>query len=144
MWSCFFCAPPSSHDTVHDVTGMPVRAVTTASSDVGTKVNMSPVITDDNLLIKPFMDTLPDCITDHQRGQVQALLLKYVDIYSRFDYDVGQVKGGYECELKLAVPSLPPVSDPLRKHPYAYLQEIDNQVAKLLDAGLITQSTSAW
>jgi hypothetical protein len=74
---------------------------------------------------------------------VRALLLKYVGVFSRHEYDVGLTSlAQYKLELK--DPSLPPVCESLRQHPLAYLDEIDRQVDQLLNAGLITPCNSAW
>jgi hypothetical protein len=48
----------------------------------------------------------------------------------------------YRVELK--DPNETPICEPLRQHPFAYLDLIDAEVSKLLDAGLIQRCNSTW
>jgi hypothetical protein len=107
------------------------------------QVDVTNVIVDNNLLIKPMMDSLPDCVAAEQRMQVESLLLQYVDIFARHEYDVG-CTGLVQHKLQLKDASLPPVRETLRRHPIAYLDLIDREVGKLLSAGLVVPCQSEW
>jgi hypothetical protein len=55
----------------------------TAASVTGPKV-----ITDDEV-VETIMNTLPSCITVAQRANVEKLIRDYVDLFARFEYDIG-------------------------------------------------------
>jgi hypothetical protein len=46
------------------------------------------VITDDEV-VETIMNTLPSCITVTQRANVEKLIREYVDLFARFEYDIG-------------------------------------------------------
>jgi hypothetical protein len=121
--------------------GLPVRSVEPVNG-AARPVDVTNVIVDNNLLIKPMMDSLPDCVAAEQRMQVESLLLQYVDIFARHEYDVG-CTGLVQHKLQLKDASLPPVRETLRRHPIAYLDLIDREVGKLLSAGLVVPCQSA-
>ncbi len=89
-----------------------------------------------------MLEGLPAEVTDAQRARLQALLLRNIALFSRFEYDVGCAKT--ECRLRLRDENIEPSNEPLRQHPYAYLQQIDDQVARLLAADLITECSGSW
>ena len=97
---------------------------------------------EDLMFLKPLLDTLPDDISDDDKRQITNLLLKNVDLFARYDYDVG-LSSLMKCKLEL-LPGAQPVSECLRRHPIAYLETIDEEVNKLLAAGLIVPSVSPW
>ena len=99
------------------------------------------VITDDNELIKPVLDSLPDCLNDSQRREVESLLLLNANLFARHEYDVG-CTSLLKYRVELRDPNETPVCEPLRQHPIAYLDLIDAEVDKLLDAGLIQRCNS--
>jgi hypothetical protein len=78
-------------------------------------------------LIKPMLESLPDCIDASQRAQIEALLLRNVDLFARYEYDVG-LTNLMQYRLELKDPRAPPVCEPLRQHPIADLDLIDNEV----------------
>ena len=87
------------------------------------------------------MDSLPDCITDDERKQIWELLVKHIATFAKNDHDIGETHLT-EYHLQLKDPSLPPIVEPLRNHPVAYLQLIDDEVQKLQDAGIVVPCTS--
>jgi hypothetical protein len=78
-------------------------------------------------LIKPILDLLPDFVTAEQRSRVRGLLLNYIDIFARHEYDVGHTQLA-EYRLELKDPSLPPIAEAVRAHQVAYLDQIDEEV----------------
>jgi hypothetical protein len=90
-----------------------------------------------------MLESLPDCTDVSQRAQIEALLLRNVDLFARHEYDVG-LTNLMQYRLELKDPRAPPVCEPLRQHPIAYLDLIDNEVDKLLNAGLIVPCNSSW
>ncbi len=77
------------------------------------------VMTDDEIVL-PMLKTLPDCVTDSQRVEIETLLRQHIDVFSRHEYDVGLTNVA-EYKLELKDPRSSPVCEPLRQHPYAYL-----------------------
>ena len=60
-----------------------------ANSQTSPQVERS--ITDNTELIRPIMESLPSFLSDVQRARVQALLLRYSDLISKNEWDVGCV-----------------------------------------------------
>ena len=118
-----FCVPTDSEEK----TCLPVRTVETVNQVVepelahavdGITTNLDSckgdsIVLNDMELIKPMLDSLPDFISAEQRKQVETLLLQYVDIFARFEYDVG-CTSLMQHRLELADPTLPPVREHLR------------------------------
>lgn len=96
------------------------------------------VMTDDEIVL-PMLKSLPDCITEAQRVEIEAILRRHVDVFSRHEYDVGLTNVA-EYKLELKDPRSSPVAEPLRQHPYAYLDIIDREVDRLLSANIIAES----
>jgi hypothetical protein len=117
---------------------LPVRTVETVNPAVETKSAQSvdgitthldsckddSIVLNDMELIKPMLESLPDFISTEQRKQVEVLLLQYVDIFARFEYNVG-CTSLMQHRLELSDPALPPAREPLCRHPVAYLDLID-------------------
>jgi hypothetical protein len=143
---CYCYCEPNNDDATDanpDV-GKQMRAVHKANEEFKLMpAEGERVIEDDNELILPFLNSLPDDFSDEQRARVKELLLQFTDIMARFEYDVGRVPG-FECKVELKDPSLPPIREPLRRHAFAYAQTLRAQTDKLLRAGLIKPSNSPW
>jgi predicted aspartyl protease len=103
---------------------------------------VTTVLSDDEVII-PMLQSLPDCVTDTQRVEIEAVLRKNVNLFSRHEYDVG-LTDLVQYKLELKDPQTKPVCEPLRQHPLAYLDLIDSEVDKLLNAGLIVPTNSTW
>ena len=132
------CQPNKPLRPVHDV-----GAVRRCQSDTDDR-NKSDAASDADVeLIKPVLDSLPDFVTVEQRSRVRDLLLKYVDIFARHEYDVGDTNL-VQCKLQLKDPRLPPIAEAVRAHPVAYLDQIDEEVQRLCDAGIVTPCSSTW
>jgi hypothetical protein len=55
---------------------------------VTSSVSNAAVITDDNELIKPVLESLPDSVNDSQRREIESLLLRNANLFARQEYDV--------------------------------------------------------
>ncbi len=99
---------------------------------------------DDLKLIEPILESLPNFMSDEDRVRTKDLLLKYTCIFAKHEFDVGKA----DCSpqrIELIDSKLPPIREPLRTHPYAYLQKIDDYVNKLLEYDIVTPAPkSAW
>jgi hypothetical protein len=100
------------------------------------------VLSDDEIIL-PMLGTLPECVNAEKRAEVEAVLRRNVNLFARHEYDVGGTDL-VQYKLELRDPSARPVCEPLRRHPTAYLDLIDAEVDKLLNAGLITPCNSPW
>ena len=105
-------------------------------------INSTSVLSDEEV-IKPALDSLPGEITAVHREQVRELLLRNADLFAKSEYDVGKTNL-LQHRLELVDPNAAPVRQPLRRHPIAYLDLIDQQVDQLLHAGLITPCSGEW
>jgi hypothetical protein len=102
------------------------------------------IITDDMELIKPMMDSLPSCLSLSERRQVESLLLQYVNLFARSEYDVGCTQL-MKHRLQLVDSSLPSIRENLRRHPISYLDRIDVEVGRLLKADIVEEANdSPW
>jgi hypothetical protein len=72
-------------------------------------------------IIRPMLDTLPTCISEQQREQIEALLLEFNSIFSRFEYDVGRTPL-IKYRLELKDPSATPVCQTLTHHALSHLR----------------------
>ena len=87
------------------------------------------------------MNKLSPKVTLAQRQQVESLLKEYSDIFSTCIYDMGHTT---LTEHAIDMGSHRLIRQPLRRHPRAHLDEIDNQVDGLLENGLIEPAASPW
>jgi hypothetical protein len=94
-------------------------------------------------IIRPAYESLPASIDESYREQVKSLLLKYVHCFAKYEYDVGLAKNATKVRFQLKDPSATPVAEPLRPHPVAYLDAIDEEVAKLESAGIIQKCANS-
>ncbi|HSN23792.1 MAG TPA: RNase H-like domain-containing protein [Methylomicrobium sp.] len=138
-----FCEPDSDIASGSSVRMVNVGETKSAVSESGNSVDFPDRIDDDTELIQPMLDSLPDCITADQRKQVEGLLREYIDIFSRHSLDVG-CTNLMTHKLQLADSSLPPIRESLRRHPIAYLDDIDCEIAKMQKAGIVAPCNSPW
>ena len=68
---------------------------------------------------------LPDTLTVDQRPQIDSLLTRYDDIFSRGSFDVGRTT---LVEHGIDTGSNRPIRQGLRRHPMAHLDVVDKQV----------------
>ena len=150
-----FCVPEDAESEIDNVSNPPrgesgksVGVIRYSGADNGTVNSQSSPrversITEDAELIRPLVDSLPPFLSNEERARVHALLLRYSDVISKNEWDVGCVPD-YKCRLELKHPDQQPLRDSLRKHPFAYNAEIRRQTDALLKAGLIRTSNSSW
>jgi len=62
-------------------------------------------------------------------------------IFSRGEYDIG--KTDY-VEYKIDTGTHRPIRQPLRRHPFKHLEEIDNQVEEMRAHGIVEPAASLW
>jgi len=92
-------------------------------------------------LINPVLQKLPPDVTPAQRHQVVDFLREYDDMFSRSAFDMGRTT---LVEHMIDTGTQRPIRQPLRRHPRAHLEEIDQQVNELLQNDFIEPAASPW
>ncbi len=82
-----------------------------------------------------------DCVPSQYIPQIESLLCRYADVFSRSDDDIGCTS---LVKHKIDTGDAKPVKQRPRRVPQAQQEEIDNQIQGLLDRGLISPSDSPW
>jgi len=85
------------------------------------------------------MTTLPDELTESQREQVLKLLKDNSTIFSRGEFDIGRTP---LVEYRIDTGEHRPIRQPLRRHPFAHLDVIEEQVETMKKSGIIEQAAS--
>jgi transposase InsO family protein len=91
--------------------------------------------------IQPVIDNLPDDLTKEQRAQAIELIKRNADVFSRDEFDLG-LTDYVTCSIDTG--DAKPFAETLRSHPRAYLDQIDNEVNKLIKAGIVEPSNGPW
>jgi hypothetical protein len=95
--------------------------------------------------LKAAIDTMveqtsPDLTVD-QREQVYATLWKFRNTLSINDFDIGYTD---LVSHRIDTGDHPPIRETLRQHPRAYQEEMDAQVDRMLQQGIIEPCNSPW
>ena len=80
-------------------------------------------------------------MTEAEKDKVDELLRDYDDIFSKSTYDMGRT---HLVEHSIDTGDHRPIRQPLRRHPMAHLDEIDQQVNDLLENDFIEPAASPW
>jgi len=75
--------------------------------------------------MQQMVNNLPTHLSSSQKQNVASLLEDYEDIFSRGEYDIE--KTDY-VEYRIDTGSHHPIRQPIRRHPFKHLEEIDQQV----------------
>jgi hypothetical protein len=141
-----YCVPSIDEFSVSRPVGTSTVGTSPVSGDItsatAASVSGEKIITDDEV-VDTIMNTLPSCITVAQRANIEKLIREYVDLFARFEYDIGG-SDLLQYKLQLFDEKVKPVAEPLRNHPFAYLDLIDDEIDKLLAAKIIVPCTSTW
>ena len=79
-------------------------------------------------------------LTQDERRHIEPVLLKYAHVFH--DEESNDFKGTNVVEHQILVGDAAPIRRPPYKTPYALRQEMQDQVQKMLDKGIIRESTS--
>ena len=109
----------------------------TDSTQAASSVDRAPAAD----VMTTLVENLPDDMTSEQHQQVQALLCRYDDVFSRGTFDMGRTS---LVEHTIDTGSQRPIRQGLRRHPTAYLETIDNQVDELIQNDFVEPAASAW
>ena len=84
--------------------------------------------------IPELMETLPDELTEPRREAIKQLFERYEDVMSKSDLDVGET---HLIEHRVQTVAHPPIRQPLRRHPTAYNDAVDEHIDDLLRHGIL-------
>lgn len=76
-----------------------------------------------------------------EKQQLRTLLLDYQDIFSKDDFDIGTFK---EVEHRIDTGDSAPIKERIRRTPLQFVEEEKEQLAKMLQAGVIEPSVAEW
>lgn len=68
-------------------------------------------------------------------------MLDYQDIFSKDDFDIGTFK---EVEHRIDTGDSAPIKERIRRTPLQFVEEEKEQLAKMLQAGVIEPSVAEW
>ena len=83
------------------------------------------------------MSSLPKELTKEQQGAVRELLDEHSSIFSKGEYDIGRTP---YVEYRVDTGAHRPIRQALRRHPFKYLDIIDEQVEQMKAHGIIAVS----
>lgn len=80
-------------------------------------------------------------LTETERELIAALLVEFQDVFSKSDRDLGRTdQEPHDIDTK----DRTPIRERFRRVPFMQQQEIDSQVKKMLEQGVISPSDSPW
>ena len=91
--------------------------------------------------VQPVIDSLPDSLTGQQRQVAVDLIKRNADVFSKSKFGLGRTK---LVQHRIDTGTSKPFKEPLRRHPKAYLDVIDEQVELMLKHDIIEKSGGAW
>ena len=91
--------------------------------------------------LEKIMEKLPSDLSKVQKQKVWNLLLKYRTIISVGDHDIGRTD---LVEHHIDTGNSRPIRQPLRRHPFQYLEWIDQEVAEMQKHGIVEPAASPW
>jgi len=104
-------------------------------------VSPRPFGTGDLNYLQPVIDGFPGSLSPDESSAARQLVCDYADVFSRSDFDLGH------CDAlphRIDTGGARAFKDQLRRHPIAHLGFIDDQVDKMLQAGVIEPCCSPW
>ena len=91
--------------------------------------------------VECLIDALPSELTPEQRLRAEDFIKSYAYVFSKSASDLGRNR---TLPHRINTGVNPPVKEPLRRHPYAHLAEIEHNVQEMLSAKVIEPAQSAW
>jgi hypothetical protein len=91
--------------------------------------------------IQCLLEKIPDHLSATEKQKAEDLIKGYANLFSRNEFDLGRNSW---LPHRTDQGTNRPFHQPLRKQAYAQLEVIEKQVQQMLDAGVISPSTSPW
>jgi len=85
------------------------------------------------------MSSLPGELTEEQQRAVKELLIEHQNIFSKGEYDIGRTP---YVEYRIVTGAHRPIRQALRRHPFKYLDGIDEHVEEMKAHGIIEPAAS--
>ena len=76
-----------------------------------------------------------------EKSEVASLLSDYADIFAKTDFDLEKFDA---LQLHVDTEGAKPIRQPARRTPIGFMQEEEEYLQKLLDAGIVVPSKSSW
>ena len=86
-------------------------------------------------------ESLPSTLTAEQKRRVSKFLHDYANVFSKSNTDLGR---NSMLPHRIDTGESAPIRQPLRRQPYAHLDEIERNVQEMLEAKVIEPATSPW
>ena len=102
------------------------------------------LVSDTNIIaghIQPVIDALPAEMEAEQRRRAEAFIQVNSELFSKSEYDIGRTN---LVPHVIDTGSHRPIKQPLRRHPFAHLEVIDQTVADMLRHDIIEPAASPW
>ena len=131
---------PLQEPSRSDVVSSAIRTVQTIPEVPGTMEATGSNLELQTAIEEMVAQTSSD-LSELQRSQVRSLLWKFKDVLSLNDYDIGFTD---LVSHSIDTGDHPPVREPLRQHPRAYMEELDAHVDRMLQQGIIEPCSSPW
>ena len=91
--------------------------------------------------LRDLLERSCEHLDQEQRKQVTALLIRYQDVFSKGDGDLGRTN---LVKHSIDTGDSKPVRQPYRRLPQSQQEEAGKQVQEMLPQGIITPSASPW
>ena len=145
------CTHPTSHKEVGYGNFISPTASTMIRKISGSTDNQDWTVLSDSALfakfddefsyLRPILEGLPSDLTLMERRQIAELLLRNNGAFSSSEFNIGCTN---LLQQQINTGNHPPISEPLRRHPRAHLDLIDETVDKLREAGVVEGANSPW
>ena len=90
-------------------------------------------------VVKQMMSSLPRELTEDQQRAVKDLLIEHQDIFSKGEYDIGRTP---YVEYRIDTGAHRTIRQALRRHPFKYLDAIDEHVEEMKAHNIIEPAAS--
>jgi hypothetical protein len=91
--------------------------------------------------LRPIFDCLPASLSYLERNDAIAFIREHQSVFSSSEYDLGRTTlVTHHINTGTALP----IRQGLRRHPQTYLNVIDQEIDKMLTAGVIEPASSPW
>jgi len=121
-------------------TSEPMEHTVEANISALTDNAISPTLQQNGQCVKKLMDTLPASLDGHQRRQVQALLIKYGNIFARNSNNLGRT----DILTDRIETTGSPIQQGIRRVPQPQKEAVKKLIDELKEKTIISPSKSPW
>ena len=136
------CVSNTTNNSVaSDVDPSTQTLVKCATIDTMTDAGQRGGMAGDSSHVLPIVDRLPDNLSNEQREIAIGLIKRNADVFSRHEFDVGCTN---LVTAEINTGDALPFAEPLRRHPWVYLDTIDETIQRMKDSGIVEDANSPW